>query len=1352
LALAGLASGIAWGAPEDFELPGSQPDLPGAPPAAVILDEFVHPQDMDPADFTDALGLPPCSQCHTGVDPAESPSSATAPRPLFPWQGSMMAQAARDPVFFAQLDLANSDDAVRPEVDGIGDLCLRCHTPVGWLEGRSTQHDGLLLTYEDTFGVQCHACHRLVDPLAEDLPPAHFDLTQILNPLNPDPGVPPTYGNGMYVMDPTHLRRGPYVKSQMTGHQSEVVNEGVAWSTTLNALDHPVYGSPFHRSGNLCGTCHDVSLPFDCPDGTDVQACFPIERTWTEWRWSDYWGPGETGRNCQSCHMSGPLNGVAFGAPCEGGGALDHLNDIHVHDLTGGNDFVPRLIRHWKETYDTCDPMDAACADLKTALEELYPPAGGDPFKYVNLDALAAGRARVARTLARAAYLDAILDPVDPSVLEVTVTNRTGHKLPTGYPEGRRMWLNLRFLDASGDLIAESGRYEPGTAALFHDQNLDGLPGPLAYDLMSYTDAAGAVLPGTGRPTKVWEARLERAADGTEFHFALNDARVMDNRIPPTGWNPVEYAARRAEPVIPAVYTASGWQSDYEDPVDGALDRDESGFPVPAGTEWIELVLYYQTVSREYVEALAADNPNSLTAGGFNRGTLLLAGWEAVGRSEPVEMARAVVVVVDGDADGLPDGWEGPFEASEGASIGGANDDYDGDGHNNFQELVAGTSPIDAVETRKPVDIVLVLDMSGSMTSPAPKSALPKIDVLKDAVTLFLETWSDYAVPDDRLAVVYFRSTASLSAMTPSLVPFTANWEMVEADVRGQAASGWTAMGAGLYLALEELDRLVFDPMADDSRGLHILLFSNGMQNRSPIVADSPLDSNHLEIRVPGPGDLSVTGDSNPGLALPVTVLRPTSVERGPKIHTIGIGVADDPGGHAWHQDLRDIADKQLSHHLFVTEAPELEGTFLESLVETLRGNTLGYVVQEELGLAPGTEEVVEIPVHASAAKFSLVVSWSGGRAPAPGLRLERPDGATEPLAGIVRSGPFYRVITRYLDDPDHHPEQFGTWKLHLRAPKRSPQDQIPGAAADPDAGASARDGSLALRVHALLDEEEIRFSFRSNGRELRVGQPLLASARAVVGNQPLRWVDEARVTVERPRLNLGGVLARSDRRLDDPGSFDPDQVATPFSRKLLATFSDPETVRRLTLERETYDLADDGANGDGTPGDGTFSRELFRPTVPGHYRLSFRMVAHEPGGRHVERRESVSLFVRLGPVDSEATRVRRVAEGQRAFVVLRPIDTGDNLLGPGYAHRLQVRVAGARLPVEDLLDGRYRAELPAGTAPDETVRITLWEDVVHDGPVPEEGLVERVPAWLWWLLLLLLIVALAVVLWKVAF
>ncbi|MCS7315568.1 MAG: hypothetical protein RMI94_10095 [Bryobacterales bacterium] len=34
-----------------------------------------------------------------------------------------------------------------------------------------------------------------------------------------------------------------------------------------------------------------------------------------------------------------------------------------------------------------------------------------------------------------------------------------GHKLITGYPEGRRIWLNVRWYDGKGDLLREDGNH-----------------------------------------------------------------------------------------------------------------------------------------------------------------------------------------------------------------------------------------------------------------------------------------------------------------------------------------------------------------------------------------------------------------------------------------------------------------------------------------------------------------------------------------------------------------------------------------------------------------------------------------------------------------------------------------------------------------------------------------------------------------------------------------------------------------------------------------------------------------------------------------------------------------------------
>ncbi|UCD18069.1 MAG: hypothetical protein JSV44_03940, partial [Candidatus Zixiibacteriota bacterium] len=111
----------------DFFLPGSQPGQSG---------NLEHPDK--------------CDNCHGGYDPTVEPA--------YNWRGSMMSQAARDPLFYACLAISNQD---APES---GDLCIRCHSPSGWLEGRSIPTDGSALNNNDREGVQCDFCHKLINP------------------------------------------------------------------------------------------------------------------------------------------------------------------------------------------------------------------------------------------------------------------------------------------------------------------------------------------------------------------------------------------------------------------------------------------------------------------------------------------------------------------------------------------------------------------------------------------------------------------------------------------------------------------------------------------------------------------------------------------------------------------------------------------------------------------------------------------------------------------------------------------------------------------------------------------------------------------------------------------------------------------------------------------------------------------------------------------------------------------------------------------------------------------------------------------------------------------------------------
>lgn len=452
------------------------------------------------------------------------------------WRGSMMAHSARDPIFYAAMAVANK------YVSGAGEYCIRCHSPTGWLEGRSNPPTGQGLTGNDLNGVQCDFCHRMKDPLIPD---------STANP--PVPG----YGNAMFVGQvPRTPKRGPY--------------------TDAIAMFHPVLADSFQRSGNFCGVCHNVSNPLYATNSTtqSPHQYGVIERTYSEWLLSWYATQGQAG-TCQSCHMP-PEPGYGCTLPVS-----PFRPDIPKHDLTGGNTFVPDILPDFWPGLDTA--------------------------------ALAEGKQRAVAMLQQAATLEAIAYRSSDTVTAVIrITNRTGHKLPTGYPEGRRMWLNIVGYNSTNDTLFQSGAYNFET-------------GDLTQDVQAKVYEAK---PGLTVPT----ATLHSLQPGPSFYFILNDTIFKDNRIPPRGFSNAAFTEHMAQPVGHNYADQQYW--------------DNTTYKLPTGVTRVSATLYYQTSSKEYITFLRDENIGN-SFDWRNWGDSLYAVWDRKGKSRPVAMNTISVLVVD---------------------------------------------------------------------------------------------------------------------------------------------------------------------------------------------------------------------------------------------------------------------------------------------------------------------------------------------------------------------------------------------------------------------------------------------------------------------------------------------------------------------------------------------------------------------------------------------------------------------------------------------------------------------------------------------------------------------------------
>lgn len=526
----------------DFHLPGTQVG------------------DVSPSTF---LQSSTCRACHGDFAPASDPYTT--------WKGSLMGNAGRDPLFYAQMATANQD------VANAGYYCLRCHVPMSIVTGHAMQPLGDTLDSRDLDGVSCHFCHSMIDPIyrAGISPPEDLDILAGLA------DVPTNYGNAMFVLDPQGIRRGPYQDANPP---------------------HVARYDAFLSSSNFCGTCHEVGnvAVSRRPDGSfrynpigepspssDPHTQFPLERTFSEWRLSAFAGPG-------GVDMGGRFGG--FGVT-----TVSTCQDCHMPRIEQGQACVFGPSRPGLATHE----FAGAAAQVFDIIAHHY---ANDPD--VDLDAIAIGRAKAVDMLQRAASLVASQSNTN---LNVRITNESGHKLPTGHIEGRRVWINVRLLDGTGAVVHEYGHYDPASAEL--DEHSTRV-----YEMhVGLSDDAAAL---TGVPA------------GPSGRMALADTIHKDNRIPPRGFNNATFEAAGA-PVVAHQYA------------DGQY-WDDISYAIPTTATRAIVTAYYQNTPKHYIEMLRNNNTSN------SWGQDLYNSWAATGKGAPITMATLAVdlsAVCRGDLD-----------------------------------------------------------------------------------------------------------------------------------------------------------------------------------------------------------------------------------------------------------------------------------------------------------------------------------------------------------------------------------------------------------------------------------------------------------------------------------------------------------------------------------------------------------------------------------------------------------------------------------------------------------------------------------------------------------------------------
>jgi len=194
--------------------------------------------------------------------------------------------------------------------------------------------------------------------------------------------------------------------------------------------------------------------------------------------------------------------------------------------------------------------------------------------------------------------------------------------VPTGFPDGRRMWVNVKFMTAQDQIALEHGEFDFTTGSLVN-------PGDTkVYEIKLGIDAAQSL--ATGLP------------EGETFHFVLANTIAKDNRIPPRGFSNTIAVENQTVPVGATFIDGQHW--------------DDTLFAIPVCATQAVVTVYYQLVSDEYIAFLRDTNVTD------NRGQVAFDLWDdpLVGNhGGPVVMDMGTLAVsfagnpADLDGDGM---------------------------------------------------------------------------------------------------------------------------------------------------------------------------------------------------------------------------------------------------------------------------------------------------------------------------------------------------------------------------------------------------------------------------------------------------------------------------------------------------------------------------------------------------------------------------------------------------------------------------------------------------------------------------------------------------------------------------
>jgi len=617
---------------------------------------------------------------YTGNKQADGSTPAMNVSPFGEWRWSPMGLAGRDPIFYAQLDseiafvksfFKNDPAKAAEQIRFVNNTCFKCHGVMGKRRldedhsgaGKGNFERELVYTTYDTRpkpadsrayiygalardGVSCMACHRIVEDKLEqgETDPLKSFLEHKIT--------------GNFTVGKPDEMFGPF-------EDKEIVTDPMN-----NSLGIKPKHDPYIKSSRMCGNCHTINLPLMDNPTLNPEKPHLEQLTYLEWLNSGYqaeFGNNPRAQSCQDCHMatkysnsSGTLNVPLIQQPIafieddqypQVAGRLSR-DKIRVrfrekgfarHQLQGLNVPLLEMFRQFMSGYNSNG--NNMLANLILGVRQ------NDYMSGLN-DLATATDAFVQQAQSSTAAVS--LSPVTISqerlIANVLVTNKTGHRLPSGVGF-RRAFLEFRVIDnTNGQTVWCSGCtnelgvitsgdptqgkrlpselfdvYKDGSKPADHGYpaqcNQNYLPGtnPQYYQPHFYWDAdkgAGSAITREDQ-VQIYEELNLNVQCALTTSFIRRDYQLKDNRLLPLGWTSTGPLRPDNTPYIPAEFLHEthpvkvGEDPAYKNGSGTNLVR----FEVPwrgrnAKNLTVTATLYYQSIPPYYLNDRFRQAPN----------------------------------------------------------------------------------------------------------------------------------------------------------------------------------------------------------------------------------------------------------------------------------------------------------------------------------------------------------------------------------------------------------------------------------------------------------------------------------------------------------------------------------------------------------------------------------------------------------------------------------------------------------------------------------------------------------------------------------------------------------------------